>query len=316
MNEKSKILIIVGAIATVLLISGLVFSVTKGTFSVGEDAVEATLSCGGMVSVDNQITCTIEANLEYEFSGISFHYDLDENLDWVSFEPTYTCAVDSQSCLEDSDENGYLYIDIDDGLEGNITLGTLTLEFTDEVEINNTYEVALTDITLTDTSDQLAELNDINVTITISNVASPNYYEFDTNLIVDDENNIIKKLPVGTTYSQIIDKIDTNGEISIVDINDQPVENSNVIKTGDKILITFANNNSNTFTISVLGDVSGDGIIEINDVSKLYRYYRGRITMAEEYITAADVSGDNIIEINDVSKLYRYYRGKIDSLEG
>ena len=81
-------------------------------------------------------------------------------------------------------------------------------------------------------------------------------------------------------------------------------------------LIIFINrkaNNNNivkpTYSVYTLGDVNGDGEIGINDVSRLYRYVKGIITLTDEEKNAGDVVADGNIGINDVSRLYRYVKG-------
>ena len=67
-----------------------------------------------------------------------------------------------------------------------------------------------------------------------------------------------------------------------------------------------------TYSIFLLGDVTGDGEIGINDVSRLYRYVKGIITLTDEEKNAGDVVADGSIGINDVSRLYRYTKGLVE----
>lgn len=64
-----------------------------------------------------------------------------------------------------------------------------------------------------------------------------------------------------------------------------------------------------TYSVTILGDVTGDGTVEINDVSRLYRTYKGVLTLSKIEKITGDVVEDNEIKINDVSKLYRYVKG-------
>jgi len=63
-----------------------------------------------------------------------------------------------------------------------------------------------------------------------------------------------------------------------------------------------------------LGDVNGDGKINIGDVDLLYQYVRGRRTLAAEQIAASDVNKDGKINIGDVDRLYQFIRGRIPNL--
>ncbi len=89
------------------------------------------------------------------------------------------------------------------------------------------------------------------------------------------------------------------------------------IATGDKISIL--NNNETLkqeYTAVILGDVTGNGTVDVGDVAKLYQYIRGAFNMEKEFMLAGDVYHDNLIELNDVAKLYQYVRKGIEKLEG
>ena len=100
------------------------------------------------------------------------------------------------------------------------------------------------------------------------------------------------------------------------------------------------------YTISVLGDVDGDGFVNLNDVSVLFKYYRGEIKNLDvcnikagdvKFIDSNNLISSNVISINvgdsykvddkdylvfsnnnsritlsDVAKLYQYVNNKID----
>jgi hypothetical protein len=62
------------------------------------------------------------------------------------------------------------------------------------------------------------------------------------------------------------------------------------------------------------GDLNGDGIVDVKDVSMIIRYYRRLVELDETQLAAADVTGDGLVDVKDVSKMIRYYRRLIDSL--
>lgn len=58
-------------------------------------------------------------------------------------------------------------------------------------------------------------------------------------------------------------------------------------------------------SMRLMGDVSGDGKINIGDVSKLYSHIKGTAIITDSIsINAADTNGDGKINMGDVSKLY------------
>ena len=61
----------------------------------------------------------------------------------------------------------------------------------------------------------------------------------------------------------------------------------------------------------LLGDVNGDGIINMQDVLLIYQQFRGKTNLDEAGLAAADVNGDDAINMMDVLMVYQYFRGKI-----
>lgn len=140
------------------------------------------------------------------------------------------------------------------------------------------------------------------------------YFNIDESLEVDNTNKIIKKVKAETTYNSLIEKITTNGTVSIVNKDNETVSKDSKVKTGDTIQIKISKN-TYKYKVSVLGDVNGDGIINTGDVALLYRNLKGKTTLENYQIFAGDILNDGIIKINDVARLFRYYKGKITSLE-
>ena len=60
---------------------------------------------------------------------------------------------------------------------------------------------------------------------------------------------------------------------------------------------------------AILGDVTGDGKVNIADVSRSYAHVRGTDLLEGEAFTAADVTGDDQVTIADVSRLYAHCKG-------
>lgn len=62
--------------------------------------------------------------------------------------------------------------------------------------------------------------------------------------------------------------------------------------------------------ICLLGDVTGDGKIKINDVASLYSHFRNTAVLSGYELACGDVAGnDSKIKINDVAALYSHFRG-------
>ncbi len=65
----------------------------------------------------------------------------------------------------------------------------------------------------------------------------------------------------------------------------------------------------------ILGDVNGDGKINLKDVNMIVSYYNGNSELTEDQIKAADVNGDGKINLKDVNLIVSYYNGNIDSFD-
>ena len=136
------------------------------------------------------------------------------------------------------------------------------------------------------------------------------YLKIDDSLIVDNQNMMIKRLKLGTTYGEFKNNFDTSGTITFISWNGKNITDSDVLKTKDIVRIKLGDNTIE-YTLSVLGDISGSGIVDINDVGMLYRYFRKKIELSDAAINAGFIWNNGTININDVGTLYRYYRGKI-----
>ena len=121
-----------------------------------------------------------------------------------------------------------------------------------------------------------------------------------------DENNFINDFEVGDKYKNILDKIDTSGEIKIIDNAGKELTSNDNVRTGSKIRIELTTE-TKEYTVVVLGDVTGTGKITMADVMKTANYLLDNSVMKEEcYKEAADVTKDGNIKISDVMKLANY----------
>lgn len=69
-----------------------------------------------------------------------------------------------------------------------------------------------------------------------------------------------------------------------------------------------------TVSAGVLGDVTGEGAVNIFDVLALHRHVAGRAQLGEDALRCADVTGEGAVNIFDVLKLHRFVAGRIASL--
>ena len=118
-----------------------------------------------------------------------------------------------------------------------------------------------------------------------------------------DEKNYIKKYNVGTTYKEILDNIETSGSVKFMDNTGKELENSDIIRTGRKVVIELSTE-TKEYTIVVYGDINGDGKITMSDLVKSANYLIDETIISEDcYKEAIDVTKDGNIRMSDIIKL-------------
>ena len=118
-----------------------------------------------------------------------------------------------------------------------------------------------------------------------------------------DEKNYIKKYNVGTTYEEIRKEIDTSGSVKFIDNTGKELENSDIIRTGSKVVIELSTE-TKEYTIVVYGDINGDGKITMSDLVKSANYLIDETIISEDcYKEAIDVTKDGNVRMSDIIKL-------------
>ena len=256
-------------------------------------------------------------NLEFAEEGISyninnnklevlFNNELLLSIDIFNFETDYT-VTDGKIFVD----NGVIYGELLD----HFNSANLTFVVTDgdeneitnfDAEIGNGYNFNVYDENLLDSFEFV-----VGEKIDIDDEPSDNN---DGDLVIDEPSRLIKHISVGSDVAWLKTKFNTTGEVYVLDgETEEDLEEDDVLKTGDIVLIVFDDEYAIRYTLSVLGDVSGDGQILINDVAFLYAHLKGRRTdenaLSRAAIEAGDIDGNNEILINDVAKIYQRVKG-------
>lgn len=298
-----------------------------------------------VTSEDGKQTKTYKLNVyrEYEFTTTKYIYNKEENylytrndyepevikanLEKLSNNLTYNIKYNKLSIKYVNEELKNINIvnfQINNHLiDGKIYLnsGLTYSQLLGKIVLNNV------NITVTDqnnqviTSGQIKEGYKLNVYYSInqdqlleSYDVVLEYLSFSDKLVIDSTNKIIKKITPNTTYGDIMKLIETNGNMTLIKSDGSQANSSEIVKTGDTIKINTGTEET-TYTISVLGDLNGDGQITINDVAKLYGYIKNKFTLDETTLSAGELTDDGSINVNDVAKLYGYVKGKVTTLE-
>ncbi len=139
-----------------------------------------------------------------------------------------------------------------------------------------------------------------------SNVDNTPEYTFSiNNYYIDNSLNIIWNIPNGTTLSEFKNNLTYSG-YSLEFYNSNMVKKtSGKIGTGFTMIVKDTTKEHKRYTISVKGDLSGDGNINRSDVTLLSNYLMSSATLTNEQYTSADTNADNIINGVDVLKIAR-----------
>lgn len=130
---------------------------------------------------------------------------------------------------------------------------------------------------------------------------------FDNSLSVDANNKIIYNINAGTIINSILNKIATNGTITLYDNNSNVIDKTNKAGTGYIISFKFDSKTVN-YVLVVTGDVTGDGNVTLLDVSNAFKENRNKTNNFDIYKRKAiDFDNNNTFDYNDILKQVVYY---------
>ena len=294
----------------------------KGTYSL-DSADYVTIECPETAKAGSSITCTVKLKATGKtILGVNANYDLASKLTYKSITMTSDSGFELLSVDEDgtASSKGFAIANLT-GVTTAKTLLTVKFDVASSAQVGSSYKVGLKNIELVDSvqlsdgSYEMLTADNNSVNVTIVDDATPGTEEYQiVDLIHDDDKMLITRLVAGTKYSALRSHFETTGTVKFVSSSGANLSDSSIVKTGDKVKITVTSGTV-TYELSVLGDNTGDGIIEINDVGRLYKYYNHRLEFTDAQIASGDVIADNVIEINDVGRLYKFYNNKISTLE-
>lgn len=111
--------------------------------------------------------------------------------------------------------------------------------------------------------------------------------------------NIMYGISPGLQVNTLINTVVTSkGTAKVYDVNGNEKVNG-LLATGDKIIINGTSDEA-TYYIAVRGDVTGDGVIKINDLILIQSHILEKRMTEGVYFYAADVNYDGSVKINDL----------------
>ena len=139
--------------------------------------------------------------------------------------------------------------------------------------------------------------------------------EFKTD-IYNISNNTITNISPNTSINLFKKYFDINNcYLKIINENDIELTSGNIY-TGTKTLVyNSANNLVGTYTNIITGDITKDGIVNIEDLNKLQKHLDKEITLTDIEIKAIDINKDNSITIEDLDTINDYLNSSYSSLQ-
>ncbi len=267
----------------------------------GADAGPGGITCPEEAFAGDVIECTVKRphNSLITYTGISAKYDLPEGVTYDSLSTVHTYSVNTYT------EKGFVFGNTAGLPEYESPLATIKFKLADDLETGSVININLSDVNLTDT-----EYNDYNAEQSLfedsaSITIVEDVLELDSSLTV--ENNLIYNLPLKNGIQNLLNLINTNGSLSVYNDKNVLLEDlTGVIGTGYKIKVKLHKSEAE-YTLSVRGDLTGDGDVKMSDVMKAANQVLDDTTITgEAYLKAGDVTGDGSIKMSDVMKLANY----------
>ena len=133
-----------------------------------------------------------------------------------------------------------------------------------------------------------------------------------SSLGLNNSSNIISGIELNTNVSTIINNIKSKESTAVIKVVNKETQekSSGNIATGDKFTIT-SNNVTTTFTISIKGDASGDGNIDISDLAIVKAYMLNKTSLSGANLKASDINNDDKVDISDLAMIKAHMLGKI-----
>ena len=115
----------------------------------------------------------------------------------------------------------------------------------------------------------------------------------------------------GTTVGTIINKIKDSKGVSVLNVNNKGLGNSERIKTTDKIVITDLDGKTKyTYNVIIYGDVNGDGNITAGDYVTVKNHILGKSGLNGAKLKAADINRSSSVTAGDYVMIKNSILGK------
>lgn len=131
-----------------------------------------------------------------------------------------------------------------------------------------------------------------------------------TGMSYDEENGIVKNVSAGVTVASFLEGFEDKRFCKVF-LNGRELADDEKICTGAEVRLMDGENVNDFITVSVRGDVNGDGKVSVTDMLSVKSDILGKNEIEiSSSMLAADVSGDGKISITDFLKIKAIILGK------
>ena len=142
-------------------------------------------------------------------------------------------------------------------------------------------------------------------------IITDEYFVVDESINIDNDNMYFNNIDFNTTADMILNKIDTTGEVTIKNKDNEVITGNDLIGTGSVVSIKLSKETYN-YTVIIHGDVDGDGVLKLSDIMKIANYtYKNKNSLSGVFELAADFDNNGTHNLQDIMKSAKaLYGGK------
>lgn len=122
------------------------------------------------------------------------------------------------------------------------------------------------------------------------------------------ESNYIRNIQPNTLYTDFVNNVESDEQITVKE-KENIITGANLIKTGQ--VLTEGNK---SYTLVVIGDVTGDGKSDIKDIIQINKYRLKKAELTGAYLLAGDINYDGTINLKDILQINKFRIDKIKIL--
>ena len=165
---------------------------------------------------------------------------------------------------------------------------------------DNQWHDTYTGVCHDDDGNDIVCVNNIQVFTTNTSEEEPTIEITDKNIILDEENKIIKNIKINTPIESFQEIITTTSSYTIYDKDNIEKNSQEILKSGDYLLI-----GNNKYIIYVLGDIRGVGTYNKDDLKEMAKHIIDKNILTINQIYSADYNNDGLLKMDDVLNLLK-----------